>query len=178
MPPRSSLLPDTPSDRNDRRMNTRTIAILFIGIMLGTGGTTAGFLLTEASPTPSLYTNSNGADVLRRPYQHIAAAVQYRGTVVGDHPLVDGAIIALRIDQTIIAAHVYDPTWAPAHIGQPLEIQGHIRGTLGDPISAAGIPITAPLAPGKTLIDVTAAVGPHRKRLISAAGRGDATHRG
>jgi hypothetical protein len=71
-------------------------------------------------------------------------------------------LLAMRIDGAVVAAHIYDATWAPARIGQPLEIQGRVRGAIGDPIDAGGTPVSARLTPGETLIDVAAAVGPHR----------------
>lgn len=150
-------------------MSIRTVIVLLVGIALGAGGASAAFRYEQSKGTPSLYTNSDGADVLRHPSGHIAAAVQYRGTVLGDRRLPGGVLLAMRIDGAVVAAHIYDATWAPAHIGQPLEIQGRVRGTLGDPIEASGIPVSAPLTPGAALIDVAAATGPHRAQ--SAARR-------
>lgn len=76
----------------------------------------------------------------------------------------DGAILALEVDHRLAGAHVYDRTWAPPRLGSPLAITGQVRGRLGDEIEAPGVPVVSPLRVGSTLIDVTAAVGPHSLR--------------
>lgn len=138
---------------------------LLAGVALGAGGTVGGYLLTRGeAATPSLYTNSNGGEVLHAPNRHIAAAVRYRGTVLGYRPIAGGSLVDMRVDGVLVAAHVYDPTWEPARMGQPLQVEGRIRGVLGDPIQSPGIPVKKPFEHGETLIDVEAAAGPHRTR--------------
>lgn len=146
----------------------RTFTALLAGIALGAGGASAAFVFPGGEATPSLYTNANGRQPLRDPAAHRAAAVQYRGTVLAYRRLGAGEIVVMRIDGTSVAAHVYDPTWKPARVGQQLEVQGRIRGVLGDPIDAAGIPVVRPLWRGMTLIDVAAAIGPHASRSSGA----------
>lgn len=157
----------------------RALLAVAVAFALGIGGAALFFgLRAQHQPVPSLYVNANGADVLTHPGRHIEAAVQLRGRVLSSRELGDGALVTVRIDGVPVAAHVYDPTWAPV-IGAPLQIDGRVRGALGDPIEACGIPISPPLHRGSTLIDVTEATGPHRARRSGAgAARGGRSGQG
>lgn len=147
----------------------RALLAVAVAFALGIGGAALFFgLRAQHQPTPSLYVNSNGADVLAHPDRHIEAAVQFRGNVLASRNLGDGELVTMRIAGVPVAAHVYDPSWAPV-LGAPLQIAGRVRGTLGDPIEACGIPIAPPLHRGSTLIDVTEALGPHHSRRVGGS---------
>lgn len=142
----------------------RMLLAFTVALALGVGGTALYFgIRNRSEPTPSLYVNSNGADVLRHPERHIAALVRFRGEVMGSKEVGDGALVTLRVDGVPVAAHVYDRSWAPI-VRSPLQIEGRVRGRLGDPIEACGLPVPAPLRRHSTLIDVSEAMGPHRSR--------------
>jgi len=152
---------------------------LVVALAAGIAGTALYFGLRDGrAETPSLYVNGNGRDVLVHPRRHLAAVVRFRGRVTASRELADGALVTLRVDGVAVAAHVYDPSWAPV-LGSPLQVEGRVRGALGDPIEACGIPVPAPLRRGSALIDVTAATGPHRSREPAPeaeAGEGDEAH--
>ena len=145
--------------RTSLQITLAALAVLLVGAV-ATGG--AIFLMdrteteTANPPAPGLYTNANGADVWTSPLEHLGARVAVTGEVIETQPSATGALIAVRIDGHLVAVHVFDAGFR-AEAGGQVRVVGRVRGPLGDESLVPGVPVSASLPAGTTVVDAEAA---------------------